>query len=240
MNVQFARSMLRRAAVPAGRMVMGGRAAPALTTFRHAVQTPVVIRHFSASGLTGLLDRELAEEEENGPLVLPDELVELKDELSKDWTIMDDKESGTVKMFRNSGSAKVSVVFHCQDTMDVDFDEDGEESSPEVRFVLTVTKAGKTMVLNCASVEANAVVESVATTTESVDDIHATGKVHDKLYQGPQFDELAEDLQEAFNVYVQTDCGIDTNVAAFISMFADYKEQEEYIRWLKQTQAILA
>lgn len=193
----------------------------------------------SSGDLSTLLARELAEEEEQGALEMPPVLVDLKTELAKDWTILDDDESGTVKMYAKSG--RVTVVFHCQDTLEVDFDDDddGDEASPEVRFTLTVQKAGRTMVMNCVSVEANAVVETVAVTTEDVEKIHASGKVSDKLYQGPQFDELAEDLQEAFTQFVQTDCGVHTNVSAFISMYADFKEQEEYIRWLKQVQGIL-
>lgn len=235
MNVQLARCLLRRASIPAGRALMG-RAAPSLL-FRLAVAPTPATRHFSS--LSGLLSRELAEEEENGSTEKPAELEELEALVSKDWTIMDDKDTGTVKMFRKSGSTKVAVVFHCQDTMEIDYDEEGEETAPEVRFVLTVTKAGKTMVLNCISVEAKAVVEAVATTTEPVEEIHADGKVKDKLYQGPQFDDLAEDLQDGFHAFVEQDCGIDTNVAAFISMYADYKEEEGYVRWIKQVKSIL-
>mmetsp|Transcript_486 Transcript_486/g.791 ORF Transcript_486/g.791 Transcript_486/m.791 type:complete len:270 (-) Transcript_486:66-875(-) len=200
-------------------------------------------RCFSASAsseeLSTILSRELSEEEENGALEMPSELIELKEELANEWDILDDNESGTVKMFSKSG--RVSIVFHCQDTLEVDFDDDddGDEASPEVRFTLTVQKAGKTIVMNCVSVEANAVVETVAVTMEDVETIHVSGKVSDKLYQGPQFDELEEDLQEAFTTFVQTDCGVHTNVAAFISMYADFKEQEEYIRWLKQVQSII-
>jgi complement component 1 Q subcomponent-binding protein len=202
-------------------------------------------RLFSSSSVDDLssrLARELAEEEEDGALEMAPGLVDLKEELSKDWTIVDDGETGTVKMFSKSG--RVSIIFHCQDTMEVEFDDDDEddaedEASPEVRFAVTVQKAGRTMVMNCISVEANAVVETVAVTMEDVEAIHASGKVSDKLYQGPQFSELAEDLQEAFTAFVQTECGIHTNVAAFISMYADFKEQEEYIRWLKQVKDII-
>ena len=161
------------------------------------------------------------------------------------WTILDDRESGTVKMFKKDGVAKVAVVFHCQDTIDGDYmmdeeDEENEEEFPaEIRFLVTVTKAGKTMVLSCVALDTKVNVESVATTTEEVDEIQAKGKVHDKLYQGPQFDELAEDVKDAFHEYVTKDCGINVDVAAFISMFADFKEQEEYARWIKQVKAIV-
>lgn len=209
---------------------------------RVVAQYPMMPRYFSSgeasAELSDLLSRELTEEQETGSTDLPEDLATLKEDLSKEWNIVDDVDSATVRMFRKEGN-KVSLVFHCQDTLEVEHDDEGEEASPEVRFTLTTTARGGTLVLNCLSVEANAVVEAVATTMEDVDAIHSTGKVDDKLYQGPQFDELEEDVQEAFHHYVQTDCGVNTDVAAFISMYTDYKEEQSYVRWLKQVQSIL-
>jgi complement component 1 Q subcomponent-binding protein len=205
----------------------------------HGVLTPTIAsaRHFSV-GLSDILAREMAEEEESGSAEMTSDLEELHQEVSKAWTILDDKDSGTVKMVRK-GAHKVSIVFHCQDSIEVDYDDEGEEAAPEIRFTLTSTKAGKTLVMQCVSAEAIARVESVATTAEDVDHVFATGKIDPKLYQGPEFVELAEDLQEAFHSYLQTDCGVNDDVAAFISMYADFKEQEEYVRWLKQVQGII-
>ena len=99
-----------------------------------------------------------------------------------------DTESGsgaTMRMFRKeSGSkgAKIGIVFHCQDTEeDVNFDEnsifddetstvsnteDGEEEEEEpaqaVRFGVTVSKGGKTVVIQCRSGGEGVHVESVA------------------------------------------------------------------------------
>ena len=60
-----------------------------------------------------------------------------------------------------------------------------------------------------------------------------------KLHQGPEFTELAEDLQESFQTYVVEECGVDEDVTAFISMYADYREQEEYVSWMKTAIDIL-
>ena len=59
-------------------------------------------------------------------------------------------------------------------------------------------------------------------------------------FQGPEFTELAEDLQEAFHTYVEKECGIDEDVTAFIAMYADYREQEEYVSWMKTANKVLA
>ncbi len=58
--------------------------------------------------------------------------------------------------------------------------------------------------------------------------------------QGPEFDELASDLQEAFHNYIVKECGVDEDVTAFITMYADYREQEEYVSWMKTAVSVLA
>lgn len=53
------------------------------------------------------------------------------------------------------------------------------------------------------------------------------------------YHQLAEDLQESLCTYVEEDCGVDSDVAAFISMYADYQEQVGYLGWLKAVRSIL-
>ena len=145
----------------------------------------------ASTELSDLLGRELAEEEESSSLAMPEELSDLKQQLSQDWNIVDDENSGTVKMISKGSSTKVAVVFHCQDTLEGAFDDadvlddegGDDEPSPAIRFTLTVSRAGKTMVLNCLSEEASAVVESVAVTMDDVESIHSTGRISDQLYQ---------------------------------------------------------
>ena len=150
-------------------------------------------RQFSSSPsqqeLLDVVGRELAEEEESESTTMPDDLLSLKEQLAADWSFVEDE--GTVRMIRKGGVAKVAVVFHCQDTLEdpgydgsVEEEENQEiEASPAVRFTLTVSKAGKTMVFKCLSEEATAVVESMAVTMEDLETIHSTGAVDDKYYQ---------------------------------------------------------
>ena len=134
-------------------------------------------------------EEEEASSEYNGQL--PPELSELQSTVSRKWTILegitgigstDETGSGaTVRLFRKeSGSkgAKIGIVFHCQDTEeDVNFDEnsifedetvsteDGEEEeepAQAVRFGVTVSKGGKTIVIQCRSGGEGVHVESVA------------------------------------------------------------------------------
>jgi complement component 1 Q subcomponent-binding protein len=66
-----------------------------------------------------------------------------------------------------------------------------------------------------------------------------TISLRSNFFKGPMFRELAEDLQEAFVSYVQEECGVTSDVAAFISMYADYKEQVQYTHWLKAVHSLV-
>ena len=106
---------------------------------------------------------------------LPPELAELDAEIRQKWTVLEgisgiggtgETGSGaTVRMFRKEAGrngAKIGVVFHCQDTEeDIPVDESSlfedqsedeagdEEQAQAVRFGVTVSKGGKTVVLQC-------------------------------------------------------------------------------------------
>jgi len=103
-------------------------------------------------------------------------------------------------MFRKQGGSnggKIGVVFHCQDTEEDDFgydeeyedggEEEEEEPPQSVRFGVTVSKAGKTVVMQCRAGQGEVSVESVAVRdgdTEAVLAALAGGEgVHSSLYQ---------------------------------------------------------
>lgn len=76
------------------------------------------------------------------------------------------------KKENGSNGAKIGIVFHCQDTeednalsedmFDEGADEDGEEGATAVRFAVTVSKGGQTVVMQCRAVEDTLDVEGVA------------------------------------------------------------------------------
>jgi len=234
-NLLFARSFLRHAAGSVARhQATRVVAAPVF-------QKPA-FRTFSSSSeeLTALIAREMVEEQENA--AMPQELEELMEDLKADWRIVDDESNGTIKLFRNSG--KVAINFHCQESLQQDMyegqedDEESEEAAAPVRFTVTTSKAGKTLVLWCLSEGGAATVEGLAVSNADADKIFVDG-IEASSYQGPEFSELPADLQDAFTEYVHTDCGISSDVAAFIAMYADYKEQTQYVSFLKQVESII-
>ena len=76
------------------------------------------------------------------------------------------------KKDNGSNGAKIGIVFHCQDTeednafdenmFDEEVEEQDEEPATAVRFAVTVSKGGHTVVLQCRSSEEHLSVESVA------------------------------------------------------------------------------
>uniref|UniRef100_A0A7S2EUT0 Mitochondrial glycoprotein domain-containing protein n=1 Tax=Ditylum brightwellii TaxID=49249 RepID=A0A7S2EUT0_9STRA len=226
-------------------------------------QTSSSKRFFSSEAddddLPSILQRELEEELEGGTMSPPPELTELQTEIQSDWTIgVGEEGDATIKMYKKEATAngsKVSLVFHCQDTIPSDeegggllntgvfetaSDENEEEESTAVRFTLMVSRAGKVMIMKCLSEDAEAIVEGLAVVGEEQMVMGKEGEVDEALYQGPEYTELAEDLQESITAYVQNECGVTSDVAAFIAMYADYKEQVEYVAWLKSVKSMVS
>lgn len=59
------------------------------------------------------------------------------------------------------------------------------------------------------------------------------------IYPGPAFGQLDEDLQLLLDEYL-AERGIDATLAIFIPEYIDFKEQKEYLRWLKNVKAFVA
>ena len=158
------------------------------------------------------------------------------------------------EMFRSlDNGAKVQLSFHCQDTVGDEFDDfDGEEDeygedvsdedepSSSARFTVTVSKAGKTITFACTAMYGTVAVDGVSTTHLSPQSIHETmGMLPKAEYQGPAYEELDEELRDAFDSYLREECGVTDDVAAFVAMFADYREQMNYVSFLKEAQSII-
>ncbi|OJD14425.1 hypothetical protein AJ78_05226 [Emergomyces pasteurianus Ep9510] len=52
------------------------------------------------------------------------------------------------------------------------------------------------------------------------------------LYSGPPFGNLDEDLQTLMEQYLE-ERGVDNALAVFVPEFIEFKEQQEYVRWLR-------
>ena len=234
------------------------------TTRSPVITPPTAIRPFSSESKSTLLDilaREQQEEEDTGNIEMPDELLELKNTIEESWKIVEDS-GATTNLFRieNPSNNKIQVSFHCQDTVeavdDYDYDDDeglggeeginddeeDEEVSSPVRFTVTVTKAGRSLTFACFSEFGQVKIDGVSTTTGSTAEyVHENQGTLPKVeYQGPDYTELAEDLQEALQAYLDEECGVDSDMATFVAMYTDYREEVLYVNFLKQAQSIVS
>ncbi len=229
--------------------------------FQSITATKTSSRYFSS--LPEILQREITEEAENPLNEMPPDLSQLKSAISEHWTILDGKAASSsdgalVKMYKKENlpnGSKVTLTFHCQDSLNPEElgffesaanaasdvvgaepgsdEEDDEEPSTPVKFDVMISRAGKIMHLSCTSENAEVIIDgiTISPSEESVDD--------GDLYRGPVLEDLPEDVKDAFDGYLQDVCGVDEDVAAFVAMYADYREQIEYINWLKGVKSII-
>jgi Mitochondrial glycoprotein len=133
--------------------------------------------------------------------------------------------------------------------------DDEEEMAGAVRFVVAVSyPAQKTLVFQCVTDFGQVQIRSASTTSQSVDelfqqsggaggsaggDLSGGGTGDPRDYQGPVFDELAQDLQQAFHQYLAQEVGVNEDVAAFVSMHADHREQASYVKFLDECHGVV-
>merc|ERR1712032_366548 len=123
--------------------------------------------------------------------------------------------------------------------MGAESDEGDDEPPASFRFVVTTTKAGKTLVLNCMSTEGRATIVEIAVSNQDIEKIRTNPEINSEDYQGPEFHELDEELQKALDAYLEDELGINEDIAAFICMYADYREQSQYVQFLEDVKSIV-
>jgi complement component 1 Q subcomponent-binding protein len=116
-------------------------------------------------------------------------------------------------------------------------DLEGENAPYPARVNITVTKPGKDGAL---------LIEAVAQNQEIFidsmyffeDKAYAEPKTYNAewkrrgVYAGPPFSQLDGEVQSMMEQYLQ-EKGVNEEMAAFVSDYVDFKEQNEYVRWLK-------
>ncbi|CAM9666465.1 unnamed protein product [Discosporangium mesarthrocarpum] len=205
-------------------------------------------RRFS-SMLGSVLDGEIAEEKQIDSM--DEGLKALLDDLkAKGMTVKDEPGKAVVRVYGTGlGNEKVMVEFNCQEEGDTDDwldDEDGDEMDVEdahdeeedmnedageislatcYQFTATVSKGSDKLVFNgtAASQISLSHVSCLAPDSDPKDT---------SLYAGPVFSELDERVQKGMLKYLE-ERNINEDMAAFICMYADHKEQTEYMRWLE-------
>ncbi|KIY63774.1 mitochondrial glyco protein [Cylindrobasidium torrendii FP15055 ss-10] len=242
---------LRQASTLSAR-AMSARAVPQVA--KHAVRAFSVTARAFGQGTTDValatkLQEELSYEIEG---VTPKETPEFIKEFQSHgvWTIEDPKFSDEVVFSRQFGNETIRLTFSVlslRNEPEPEYDEEGnpvqEDGETEtmvsvpIRISMNMTKGAGTGALSIDLVcqEGSFVVENVAYYTDAKVGTELSAEANFKrsgIYLGPQFDALDIGLQEEFERWLQ-ERGVNETLAAFIPDYAEYKEQEEYTRWLR-------
>ncbi len=143
---------------------------------------------------------------------------------------------------KKSGEETVTVIFHVQDEEEVipeDIQEDANYEDVEmdvaIKFRVDVEKAGNVVRFDCQAVGENVEILNVTGVIPN----NLTPAAEDKLYSGPAFSELDEDLQKGFGTFLEKK-GIDSDMAYFIVSHARVREQELYVSWLTNLKSFVS
>ncbi|CAO1634930.1 unnamed protein product [Sympodiomycopsis kandeliae] len=164
------------------------------------------------------------------------------------WTIKDTPGSDEVSLVREFGNEKISVMFSIGDIDSADplDEEDPENSESEddvdagtsfpVRVAINISKPSGAGALSIDTQAEGAAfeIENVSYYQDASLANELTAEADWKrrgLYIGPQFPTLDEEVQNHFIAFLD-ERGINEDLALFIPMLAEYKEQKEYVTWL--------
>ncbi|KAF8918745.1 mitochondrial glycoprotein [Mucidula mucida] len=207
----------------------------------------------SDSALSAKLKEEITYEIEGvSPKDVPDFIAEFK---SKGiWKIEDHKYSEEIVLTRTFGNETLRATFSVadlrnepeQDYEDEEGQQEENEQTPEqddtiiaypISVELTISKAGhnSAIVLLLQCQDGTFIVENLAYFPDAklaTEKTLESGLARTTSFSGPQFDVLDVGLQEEIERYLE-ERGFNESLANFIPDYAEYKEQEEYTRWLK-------
>ncbi|CAO1625061.1 unnamed protein product [Parajaminaea phylloscopi] len=202
-------------------------------------------------------ERETAQSQTHGSESEPDFLRDFKS--TGTWSIRDFAGSDEIALEREFGNEKIRVLFSIGDIdagMEEDgFDDDdaagpngssansegGEDDEPAlpVRCAITITKPNGALTIDAQSEHGQFRIENISFYKDANLASELTAEADWKrrgLYIGPQFPTLDDSLQEQFQAFLE-ERGIDDDLALFVPMFAEYKEQKEYCNWLENVKS---
>mmetsp|Transcript_10504 Transcript_10504/g.26654 ORF Transcript_10504/g.26654 Transcript_10504/m.26654 type:complete len:273 (+) Transcript_10504:156-974(+) len=196
---------------------------------------------------TGTLGEILAEElkvEEEG--YEKDEV--LKAKTPADFTLTASPGDCQLELSKTYNGESISVVLSVTDFTDeiIDYgdedfddeegqeaDEDGiyEEEETTIVFNVHVTKDNKTLTFECNT-------DGIAFEVENIQLADDDGPLDVIEYEGPNFNDLEDDLQDGFIDYLN-ERGVDFEFVQYLFALAVDKEQREYMSWLENVKKFI-
>ncbi|KAL5709460.1 hypothetical protein ACHQM5_020144 [Ranunculus cassubicifolius] len=207
------------------------------------------VRHFSSTpkklnsdkNLLEIVKSEIEDAKESGDhdqeIKIPEEFpFKIEDEPGKSSISLERHHQGEI--IRVEVQIPTLAEDENENDQDEDKDDEGkddEESDPasSLAMVVSVSKGKNEPCLEfcCTAYSDEIVIDSLfVKNPESSDDGFD--------YEGPDFADLDQELQEAFNVYLQ-DRGIKPSTTNFLFEYMFNKEHKEYLRWLKTVKSFV-
>ncbi|QDZ18071.1 mitochondrial glycoprotein [Chloropicon primus] len=118
------------------------------------------------------------------------------------------------------------------DFEDDDDDNYEEEPEPSIDFNVHIGKGKETLTFECTT-------DGSIYTINTVNISNEDSPMERLEYEGPNFEDLEENLQEGFFEYLH-ERGIDYEFARYLFTVAIDKEQREYMNWLKDIQSFVS
>lgn len=218
--------------IPFSRVVRATRVAPRV--FQSAPQ-----RTFStaAGKLSTILDSEIKHEQ--AEFKTPEIITNFKT-TGKEWTYEQDAGDVNLTLSKKQGTKKITVEWQLTSPFDNEHlgeEGEGEEFGPSTDFSIAVhDDKGHGLVFYCQTQKGD-------NHCFVIGNIKAYGSENERdspsSYNGPEFEDLEDSLRESFDEYLG-ELGVNETLCNFIDATAEFKEQEEYMRWLKTVKTFCA
>ncbi|KAF5202556.1 Mitochondrial glycoprotein [Thalictrum thalictroides] len=174
--------------------------------------------------LVQILDSEIEEEEES--------CIEL-DEIP-DWfpfEIKDDPGKQTITLGSNYQGEDIKVVVQMPGPVEEEGEEDGDNNEESVQTCISmIVSVAKGRNKPCLEFGCTVYPDEISIDSLSVRDPDTSED--DLAYEGPNFSDLDENLQNAFHKYLEVR-GIKPSTTNFLYEYMSNKENKEYLNWLK-------
>ncbi|KAH8828614.1 mitochondrial glycoprotein [Flagelloscypha sp. PMI_526] len=195
------------------------------------------------------LATEISYEKEAVVTGTPEFLQALKDEGI--WKIEETAGQDEISLTRTFGNETIKLIFSIADLQNAEPDEveeheesgeegEAEESEPmqnyPIRVNASITKAGApgALVLDTVVQEGGFIIENISFYNDAKLGTDVTAEADWQrrgLYIGPEFETLDPAVQEEFDQFI-AERGLNEKLALFIPEYCEFKEQNEYVKWL--------
>ena len=162
------------------------------------------------------------------------------------WKFADSEGDVTLRMSKTMGNKEVLLEWQLVSPFGGDVGDFNEEGAPETDEEMPMDSTDFTITVQDKSGERGLIYYCQTAAGEGhrymIGNVRsfssAAERDSDASYNGPDFEDLDDSLQESFDEFL-AEAGINDEVCDFIDSSAVDKEQREYMRWLKNVDSFI-